>query len=889
MTLASLLSRWKTDPATAPNIAAWHTLPPRPARLIPLPPLPDPLPSALTQRGIHALYAHQHAAFESARRGENVVLATGTASGKTLAYNLPVLAALIENPRARALYVFPTKALTQDQLSVISNQCSIIEALRAMPSAIQPAIYDGDTPPSRRAQIRKTARILLTNPDMLHTGILPHHTNWDEFFRSLKFVVIDEMHTYRGVFGSHVANVIRRLKRVAAFHGSHPQFILTSATIGNPQELAENLIEEPVTLIEQDGSSRGERHFLIYNPPIVDESIGLRQSAFDESLRLAGDLLNNGIQGVMFARTRRSVEILLKRLTESRQVGTYTGTRENTSGLIPNSPSPTPRSHLASPIRGYRSGYLPGQRREIERGLRDGSVRLVIATNALELGIDIGGLSAAILVGYAGSISSTWQQAGRAGRGDDPAVAVLVASPNPLDQFLAHHPEYFFGQSPEHALVNPDHLLILLEHLRCALFELPFKKGEGFGKLPPELVREYLEVLIANSEAHPSADKVFWMADAYPAAKISLRSASPATVVLHTEDAPSTSLRASNGPRAIGQVDLASAVWMVHPRAVYLHEGQQYFVQDLDLTRNIATLIPVGLDYFTEPLRETTIQILSTVAQSITNHQSSMTKAWGELQVTTQVTGFRKRSWLSGENLGEEPLDLPPSELQTTGYWLSLSEQTVTRLRETGNWSSDPNDYGPDWPKIRERARARDGYRCQICGQPENGPSTELRTSRQHDVHHKIPLRHFKTQNGLDLTQAHRLDNLITLCSSCHRKAEQNVRMRSGLVGLGYVLSQLAPLFLMCDPGDLGLHVDAAGSVFGAPSVVLYDQVPAGIGFSQKLFEIHDELLTRALQLVSECPCEDGCPSCVGPAGENGIGGKEETMAILTELAANDH
>ncbi len=865
MTLSSLLTRWQTDPDTAPNFAAWRTLPSRPAHLVPLPPLPDPLPSALSRRGIHALYSHQDAAYESARRGENIVLATGTASGKTLAYNLPVLATLIENPSAHALYLFPTKALTQDQLTNLAN-------LNLETWNLKPFVYDGDTPQSQRQQIRKTANILLTNPDMLHTGILPHHTNWDEFFRALNFIVIDELHTYRGVFGSHVANVIRRLKRVAAFHGSHPQFILTSATIGNPKQLAENLIEEPVTLIDTDGSSRGERHFLIYNPPIVDESIGLRKSTFDESIRLAGDLLDNSIQGVMFARTRRSVEILLKRLTESTQVDRYTSTQVHTQYATRNIAKhpQLPITNYQSPIRGYRSGYLPSQRREIERGLRDGSVRLVVATNALELGIDIGGLGAAILVGYAGSISSTWQQSGRAGRGDDPAAAVLVASPNPLDQFLAHHPEYFFGQSPEQALVNPDHLLILLEHLRCALFELPFKDGEGFGRLPAELVREYLDVLVANNEAHASAEKVFWMADAYPAANISLRSASPARVVLHTED--------EDGPRTIGEVDLASAVWMVHPRAVYLHEGQQYFVQDLNLARNTATLIPIGLDYYTEPLRETTIQILSISDQSpITNLQSPLTKAWGELQVTTQVTAFRKRTWLGGENLGEEPLDLPPSDLQTTGYWLSLSEATVTRLRETGAWSSDPNDYGPDWPKIRERVRTRDSFRCQICGQPENG--------RQHDVHHKIPFRNFKTPNGIDLAQAHRLDNLITLCSSCHRKAEQNVRMRSGLAGLGYVLSQLAPLFLMCDPGDLGLHVDAAGSVFGAPSVVLYDEIPAGIGFSQKLFEIHDELLTRALQLVSECPCEDGCPSCVGPAGENGVGGKEETLAILKELA----
>lgn len=856
MTLASLLSRWKTDSAAAPNFTAWRTLPPRPADLVPLPPLPDPLTDTLKKRGLHSLYLHQSAAFESARRGENVVLATSTASGKTLAYNLPVLAGLIENPSARAIYLFPTKALSQDQLSGLAN-------LELETWNLKPAIYDGDTPSSHRPSIRKTANILLTNPDMLHTGILPHHTNWDEFFRNLKFIVIDELHTYRGVFGSHVANVIRRLKRVADFHGSHPQFILTSATIGNPKELAEKLIEEPVTLIDRDGSSRGERHFLIFNPPIVDEFIGLRKSAFEESVRLAGDLLDNEIQGVMFARTRRSVEILLKRLTESTQLDRYTGTQGG-------EPIVNRQSKIENPIRGYRSGYLPSQRREIERGLRDGSVRLVVATNALELGIDIGGLGAAILVGYAGSIASTWQQAGRAGRGDDPAVAVLVASPNPLDQFLAHHPEYFFGRSPEQALINPDHLLILLEHLRCALFELPFKDGEGFGSLSAETIRDYLDVLVANQEAHASADKVFWMADAYPAANISLRSASPANVVLHTED--------DDGPRTIGEVDLGSAVWMVHPRAVYLHEGQQYFVQDLNLARNTATLIPVGLDYYTEPLRETTIQVLSTSDQfpPIPDSQFLGSKFWGELQVTTQVTGFRKRSWVGGENLGEEPLDLPPSDLQTTGYWLSLAEETVTRLRETGNWSNDPNDYGPDWPRIRDRVRARDGFRCQVCGTPENG--------RQHDVHHKIPLRQFKNQNGIDLIQAHRLDNLVTLCSSCHRKAEQNVRMRSGLAGLGYVLSQLAPLFLMCDPGDLGLHVDAAGSVFGEPSIALYDEVPAGIGFSQKLFELHDELLARGLQLVTECPCEDGCPSCVGPAGENGVGGKEETVAILKEL-----
>lgn len=832
MSLFSLLNDWKRDSQTAPNLATWQILPPRPATALPFPTdLPTPVKQALLSLGITTLYSHQVEAWQAARAGKNIVLATGTASGKTLAYSLPVLSALVEDPMARALYLFPTKALAQDQWTGMNRQLSLL----GQNEMLTAAIYDGDTPTSRRSQIRAEARILLSNPDMLHTGILPHHPRWEEFFRHLKFVVIDEMHTYRGVFGSHVANVLRRLKRIAAFYGAQPQFILTSATIGNPRQLAEQLIEAPVHLIDQDGSSRGERHFILYNPPVLDASLGLRKSSYEEAVRLAGDLLKHQVQSVVFARSRRSVEILLTQLQAEKKF------------------PPTQ-------IRGYRSGYLPAQRREIEHSLRTGTVQLVVATNALELGIDIGGLGAAVLVGYPGSIASLWQQAGRAGRGDDPALAVLIASPHPLDQFLAHHPEYLLAQSPEQALISPDHLLILLAHLRCALFELPFQKGEAFGALSAEQVDEFLQVLLANREAYFSREKYFWMADQYPAANISLRSASPASVVLQAVN--------EHGPYTIGEVDLTSALWMVHPRAVYLHEGQQYFVQELDLQQNTATLIPVGLDYYTEPLRETTLQILAVSEQAPV---AGGEKAWGEIQVTTQVTGFRKRAWLSGENLGEEMLDLPPTELQTTGYWLALSESAVASLRETGTWSNDPNDYGPDWSNIRERVRARDGYRCALCGAPE--------TNRQHDVHHKIPFRQFPNAD-----QANRLENLITLCPSCHRKAEQNVRMRSGLAGLGYVLSQLAPLFLMCDSADLGLHVDSAGSVFGAPAVVLYDQVPAGIGFSQRLFQLHDELLQRAWQLVSECPCQDGCPSCVGPAGENGVGGKMETLAILQRL-----
>ena len=858
MPLASLLDFWRRDPETAPNLVAWRTLPARPAQTYPFPDdLPAPLKQTLIAAGIHTLYSHQLEAWTQARAGENVILSTGTASGKTLSYNLPVLASLMHEPNTRALYLFPTKALAQDQLS---NLHSLVSNL-SIPIPPSAAIYDGDTPASARPTIRKNGRIVLSNPDMLHTGILPHHTNWLDFFANLRFVIIDETHTYRGVFGSHVANVIRRLKRVAGFYGAKPQFILASATIGNPKELAERLIEEHVHLIDNDGSARGPRHFMIYNPPITDPALGLRKSSLLEGVRLAQDLLKQDVQSVVFARSRRSVEIILRYLQ---------GDQSSISDLqppisnyqFPFSNDQSPASNPTS-IRGYRSGYLPNQRREIEKGLREGTVKTVVATNALELGIDIGGLGAAILVGYPGTVASARQQAGRAGRGLESAAAIMVASATPLDQFLAHHPEYFFERSPEQALVNPDHLLILLEHLRCAMFELPFQKGEGFGALRGETVDEYMQFLLSNNEAHLSNEKYYWMADQYPAANISLRSASPQGVVLQTtmEDRPLT----------IGTVDGESALWMVHPGAIYLHEAQSFFVKDLNLEEHVAYLKPIESDYYTEPLRGTEVTVLSQAAQATVLGGD---KSWGELQVTTQVTGFRKRRWYTHENLGEEPLDLPPTDLMTTGYWVSLSEETVAHLREAGVWTNDPNNYGPGWSQLRDRVRARDKYTCQVCGAVE--------TNRQHDVHHKVPFRAFTS-----FVEANRLDNLTTLCPSCHHKVEQNVRMRSGLSGLAYVLGNLAPLFLMCDAGDLGTHVEPVENQnFGQPTIVLYDAIPAGIGFSQKLFELHDELMARALELVSQCLCADGCPSCVGPGGENGYGGKQEALEILKELTS---
>jgi len=846
MSVSLLLSHWRTDPEIASNIEASRSIPFRPARFAPLPEAIHPaLAQALQSQGISALYTHQAATWEHTQAGRNVVVVTGTASGKTLCYNLPVLERLLRDPQARALYLFPTKALAQDQFDglreLVPNLPSPNPSLKGLIS-----IYDGDTPTSSRPAIRAASRLILSNPDMLHTGILPHHTAWAEFFHGLQFVIIDEMHIYRGVFGSHVANVLRRLKRIANFYGAAPQFILTSATIANPRELAGRLIEQPITLVDEDGAPRGPKTFLIYNPPIINKDLGLRRSSLQESVRLAEDLLTYNVQTIIFARSRRSVEIIL---TYLRQI----------------TPSPAKRKGAGGEaIRGYRSGYLPRQRREIERGLRQGDVRAVVATNALELGIDIGEMGAALLVGYPGTIAAAWQQAGRAGRGESASLAVLVATADPLDQFLASHSDYFFERSVEQALVNPDNLLILLGHLSCAAFELPFQAGEGFGNVDPTRVKEFLEFLQEQGVLHHSGAKYFWMADQYPAQSVSLRSASADAVVLQIE--------ADDGcvaPAVIGQVDFASALWMVHPQAIYLHEGQAYSVEALDLERKVAHLHPVETDYYTEPRTESTVQLLEKLDES---EAPGGVKAYGEISVTTQVIGFRKVKWYTHEQLGLGEVTLPPTELQTTGYWLSLNEQTVTRLQELGLWTNAPNNYGPTWPAQRDRARARDGYRCQVCGTPEQ--------SRTHDVHHKTPFRTFASSQA-----ANQLSNLITLCPTCHRRAETVVRVRSGLAGLSFVLGHLAPFYLMCDTRDLGVHSDPQSLLAdGNPAVVIFDQVPNGIGFSQRLFELHDEMMLRASELVSACECADGCPSCVGPGGENGQGGKSETLAILHSL-----
>ncbi|HEX6303728.1 MAG TPA: DEAD/DEAH box helicase [Anaerolineales bacterium] len=853
MSLPALLNHWRAEPTIGANIVDWRTLQAQTARVLPFPVNLHPaLKNVLWNSGIQNLYTHQSQAWEHVEQGHNPVIVTGTASGKTLAYNLPVTDHLLRNSKAHALYLFPTKALAQDQIETLKKILEDVSGQHFRDiNPVPLAIYDGDTPAHARPTIRENARIVLSNPDMLHAGILPHHTRWAKFLEGLQYIVIDEIHAYRGVFGSHVANVLRRLKRIARFYGAKPQFILTSATIANPEELAQGLIEEPVVLVDEDGAARGPRHFLIYNPPVVDRELGLRRSSLLESVRLVADLLHYGVQTIIFGRSRRTIEIILTYL------------RENASSGSSKSALDTPATQAE--IRGYRSGYLPKQRREIERGLRQGDVRAVVATNALELGVDIGGMGAAVLSGYPGSIAGTWQQVGRAGRGNRPSLAVLVTTASPLDQFLAHNPGYFFERSPEQALINPDNLLILLGHLQCAVFELPIQSGESFGSVPADEVIPFLNYLQESGFLHESGNKYFWMADHYPAEGFSLRSASANRVLLQ--------IPGNDTWMTIGEVDLESAPWLVHPQAVYMHEAQTYLVQDLDLEQHIARLEARAVDYYTQPRTETSVQLDALTEQS---KLPSVTKCYGEIVVTSQVTGYRKVKWFTHENLGDGGLDLPPSTLNTTGYWVSLSEAAVSKLRQNGMWRNDPNEYGPEWTRQRELARSRDGYRCQVCGMEEN--------DRAHDVHHKTPFRAFESA-----FQANQLDNLTTLCPSCHHRVETNLRVRSGLAGLAYTLGNLAPLFLMCDDRDLGIHSDPKSPLAGGnPAVLIYDRIPAGIGFSQRLYEIHEMLLQRAYQLVAACECVDGCPSCVGPAGENGLGGKQVTLALIQAILASE-
>ena len=779
--LGALVARYRADEV----LTAVRHIPAREAQFRAIPAWVRPeLAAAYHAKGIEKLYTHQAAAAELAHAGKNFVVVTPTASGKTLCYNLPVLNAVLENADTRALYLFPTKALAQDQLAELHDLAKRLDDCFGV------FTYDGDTPSDARRAIRERGHVILTNPDMLHTGILPHHTKWTRVFENLRYIVLDELHTYRGVFGSHLANVLRRLARIAEFYGSKPQFICCSATIANPGELAAQLIAEPVQVVEDNGAPAAEKLFVFYNPPMVNRNLGIRRSYLNEATRVAKELLARKLQTIVFANSRLHTEVLLTYLQRA------------------NRPGPGE----AEPIRGYRGGYLPGERREIERGLRDGRIRGVVATSALELGIDIGSLDASVMAGYAGSIASTWQRAGRAGRRSGTSCAVMVASSAPLDQFIVQHPDYFFGRSPEHAYVQPDNLEILVNHLKCAAFELPIAPEERFGDVDlPGLCERMTDA----GFLHRSGGNWHWVQEAYPADTVSLRSVTSDNFVI-IDTTGGTNGDEDGEPEVIGEVDFSSALTTVHPKAIYLHQGQQYHVERLDFEQRKAYVKSVNVDYYTDAIRYTQVRVLEIAEEE--QIAGPAAGAHGDVLVRSQVVGFKKIKFFTNENVGAGKLELPENEMHTTAFWITLERKLLAEL----------------------------------------------------------PYALSDRQNGI--------------------------------LGLLYAMASMASLLLMCDGRDLGTAVGerpaspgietewqefsatlanaAEMKEFFEPNLYLYDAYPGGIGFSEPLFRVHDILLRRTRELIVGCPCESGCPSCVGPAGEKCEKTKEAALAILERLCA---
>ena len=601
------------------------------------------LQSVLKKHGMERLYKHQAQAIRFIRNGKDVVLVTPTASGKTLCYNLPVLQSILEEPETRALYLFPTKALAQDQMHEIYN---LITDLKA---DIKTFTYDGDTPDDARQAIRKQGHVVVTNPDMLHAGILPHHTKWQKLFVNLKYIVIDELHIYRGIFGSHFANVIRRLVRICRFYGANPVFICCSATVANPREHAEKILEREVALLDKSGAPTAAKTFILYNPPLVNRELGIRQSAMTPARKIATDLIKNDIQTIVFATSRLNVEVLTKYLKDK---------------FVRIKPQD---DHF---VTGYRGGYLPNLRREIESGLREREVMGVISTNALELGIDIGNLETCIMVGYPGSIASTWQQAGRAGRRSGRSLAILIARSNPLDQFIMENPDYFFSLSPEHCRINPDNLLILLHHIKSAAFELPFEKGETFGG---ENLEELLRYLEEKGVLHQTNDRWHWAAESYPADEISLRAINPENVVI-------VDTTETGNHKVIAEVDWDSAFTTVHDEAIYMLASEQYHVDKLDLEGKKAYVRKVDSDYYTDAMTYTNVRVIDSFEN---HHDPGAIVEHGEVQVVRKVVGYKKIKFYTSENLGFGDVNLPEKDMHTTSYWFTIPRDLLRKLNFT--------------------------------------------------------------------------------------------------------------------------------------------------------------------------------------------------------------
>jgi DEAD/DEAH box helicase domain-containing protein len=660
MPLEQALQALRSDPELARSadgrsgFVEWRELPAQEARYGAFPAGTDRrLIDALARRGIDRLYTHQADALAAVLQRENIVVVTPTASGKTLCYNLPVVQTILDDPDARALYLFPTKALAQDQMQELHGLVSDLGV------DIRTFTYDGDTPGDARRKVREAGHVVVTNPDMLHTGILPHHTKWVKLFENLRYVVIDELHQYRGVFGSHIANVIRRLHRVCRFYGSDPIFICCSATIANPAELARNIVRKPVTLVDNNGAPRGRKVVAIYNPPVVNRELGIRQSSVNAARAIGSRLLQAGVQTIVFAPSRIRVELLLRYLREA---------------LKPPPGRATGPDAAAPRIEGYRGGYLPNERRAVERGLREGRIRGVVATNALELGVDIGGLDAAVLTGYPGTLASAWQQMGRAGRRHDLAFSVIVASSSPLNQYVAANPDYVFDTTPEAGLVDPDNLLVRVSHMKCAAFELPFDEGDitngrpgiagDFGPGTAEL----LDLLAEDGVLVKAGGRYHWMAEVFPAEGVSLRSAAIDNFVI-IEQGPK--------PRVIGEIDRPAAPLLIHDEAIYMHGGQQYHVDHLDWQEKKAYVRKVDVDYYTDANLAVDLEVLESFERAPAR---GCEVDHGEVAVRDVATIFKKIKLDTNENVGWGKISIPEESRHTTGYWFSLDGGAVEGL-----------------------------------------------------------------------------------------------------------------------------------------------------------------------------------------------------------------
>jgi DEAD/DEAH box helicase domain-containing protein len=710
-------------------------LPARPARYRDLKePLPAPLARLLEAQEIEQLYEHQAEAVDLARAGKHVAVSTGTASGKSLAYHLPILERLLLEPGAVAIYLFPTKALAQDQLRGLHRFASDSPEIGA---ALVAGAYDGDTPTHTRRRLRERANAILTNPDMLHQGILPYHSRWARVLSNLRYVVVDEMHTYRGIFGSHVANVLRRLRRLARHYGAEPQFLLSSATIHNPAELAELLVGDEVAVVDQDGSPRGPKLFAFWNPLYKGPDSPDRRSASVDAEKILVALLRRDIQTIVFTRARVVAELI------------YRYTRERLG---------RDREGLGEKIAPYRGGYLPEERRAIERRLFEGELRGVIATNALELGIDVGSLDAAVLVGFPNTIASTWQQAGRAGRRLDPALAVVVGYDDPMDQYLMRHPNYFFAQSPENAVLDPENPYVLAAQLSCAAYELPLSEADEalFGGRAHEIAG----VLEDEGELKELDGLRYWSSSDYPAGKVNLRTISDDTYTI---------LDTKNNNAVLGTVDSISALELVYPEAIYLHEGDTYFVRGLDLEQKVAYVEAREVDYYTQPVLDTRLKLNETRDSRRLGDESV---GLGLAEVSWATVAMKKIRFRSLDAIGYHPLELPRLKLDTVTFWIQPCEGTRAAVRIAG------------------------------------------------------------------------------------------LNPREGMAGLRNLLITLLPLYAMCDRPDIGGVLDSSN--LGEATIFLYDRYPGGIGYAERGYEIADELLRAALRLAADCPCELGCPSCVG-------------------------